>query len=112
MRHRLPQFDHLFGSDSYSAGYYSYLWSEVMDADAFNAFEEAGDVFDAKLAKRLHDHIYSAGGGQDLCATLYIAFRGRLPTTDALLAKRGLVTGLPPDRVAGCPASPLSAHPS
>jgi peptidyl-dipeptidase Dcp len=74
----------------YAAGYYSYLWSEVMDADAFHAFEEAGDVFDAKLARRLHDHIYSAGGSHDAAAA-YIAFRGRLPATQALLEGRGLV---------------------
>ena len=88
MRHRIPHFQHIMGG--YAAGYYSYLWSEVMDADAFNAFEEAGDVFDAKLAKRLHDHIYSAGGSHD-AAQAYIAFRGRLPATRALLEGRGLV---------------------
>ncbi len=60
MRHRIPHFQHIMGG--YAAGYYSYLWSEVMDADAFQAFEEAGDVFDPKLARRLHDNIYSAGG--------------------------------------------------
>ena len=63
MRHRIPHFQHIMGG--YAAGYYSYLWSEVMDADAFQAFEETGDMFDAKLAKRLHDHIYSAGGNHD-----------------------------------------------
>jgi peptidyl-dipeptidase Dcp len=87
MRHRLPHFQHIIGG--YAAGYYSYLWSEVMDADAFRAFEERGDVFDAATAKRLHDCIYAAGGTQDP-ADAYIAFRGRLPTIDALLAKRGL----------------------
>ena len=88
MRHRIPHFQHIMGG--YAAGYYSYLWSEVMDADAFHAFEEAGNVFDAKLAKRLHDHIYSAGGSHDAAAS-YIAFRGRLPATQALLEGRGLV---------------------
>jgi peptidyl-dipeptidase Dcp len=88
MRHRIPHFQHIIGG--YAAGYYSYLWSEVMDADAFHAFEEAGDVFDAKLAKRLYDHIYSAGGSHD-AAKAYIAFRGRLPATRALLEGRGLV---------------------
>jgi peptidyl-dipeptidase Dcp len=88
MRHRIPHFQHIMGG--YAAGYYSYLWSEVMDADAFLAFEEVGDVFDAKLAKRLHDHIYSAGGSHD-AAQAYIAFRGRLPATRALLEGRGLV---------------------
>ena len=88
MRHRIPHFQHIIGG--YAAGYYSYLWSEVMDADAFHAFEEAGDVFDAKLAKRLYDHIYSAGGSHD-AAEAYVAFRGRLPATQALLEGRGLV---------------------
>ncbi len=87
MRHRIPHFQHIMGG--YAAGYYSYLWSEVMDADAFEAFEEAGDVFNPKLARRLHDSIYSAGGRQDP-AEAYIAFRGRLPSTKALLEKRGL----------------------
>ena len=90
MRHRIPHFQHIMGG--YAAGYYSYLWSEVMDADAFKAFEETGDIFDPKLAKRLHDHIYSAGGSHD-SAKAYIAFRGRLPETQALLEKRGLVAG-------------------
>jgi peptidyl-dipeptidase Dcp len=88
MRHRIPHFQHIMGG--YAAGYYSYLWSEVMDADAFQAFEETGDVFDPKLARRLHDNIYSAGGRRD-AAVAYTAFRGRLPATDALLEKRGLV---------------------
>jgi peptidyl-dipeptidase Dcp len=87
MRHRIPHFQHIIGG--YAAGYYSYMWSEVMDADAFRAFEEADDVFDPKLARRLHDHIYSAGGRRDP-AEAYVAFRGRLPTTEALLEKRGL----------------------
>ena len=78
----------VFGS-RYAAGYYSYLWSEVLDADAFEAFEETGDVFDPALAKRLHDHVYSAGYRQDAAAA-YTAFRGRLPSVDALLRKRGL----------------------
>ena len=89
MRHRIPHFQHIMGG--YAAGYYSYLWSEVMDADAFQAFEDAGDVFDAKLARRLHDNIYSAGGRQDP-AEAYVGFRGRLPSTGALLEKRGLAT--------------------
>ena len=87
MRHRIPHFQHIIGG--YAAGYYSYMWSEVMDADAFRAFEEAGDVFDRTLAKKLHDYIYSAGGTQDP-ADAYKAFRGRLPTPQALLQKRGL----------------------
>jgi peptidyl-dipeptidase Dcp len=87
MRHRIPHFQHIIGG--YAAGYYSYMWSEVMDADAFAAFEEAGDIFDRRLAKKLHDNIYSAGGRRDPEAA-YKAFRGRLPTTRALLEKRGL----------------------
>lgn len=87
MRHRIPHFQHIMGG--YAAGYYSYLWSEVMDADAFRAFEESGHIFDAKLARRLHDHIYAAGGSRD-AADAYVAFRGRLPSTQALLDKRGL----------------------
>jgi peptidyl-dipeptidase Dcp len=87
MRHRIPHFQHIIGG--YAAGYYSYLWSEVMDADAFEAFEETGDIFDAKTARRLYDTIYSAGGRRDPAAA-YKAFRGRAPTSKALLAKRGL----------------------
>ncbi len=88
MRHRTPHFTHVF-SGGYSAGYYSYLWSEVMDADAFDAFTEAGDVFSAELAGRLKRYIYSAGDTRDP-AEAYALFRGRLPTPDALLEKRGL----------------------
>jgi len=89
MRHRIPHFAHVFSGEGYSAGYYSYMWSEVMDADAFKAFEEAGDVFDGHLADKLARHIYSAGGRQDP-ADAYKAFRGKLPGIDALLEKRGL----------------------
>jgi peptidyl-dipeptidase Dcp len=89
MRHRFPHFQHLFSGGGYAAGYYSYMWSEVMDADAFSAFEEAGDVFDPALSARLAEHIYAAGNRRDP-KEAYIAFRGRLPTPDALLAKRGL----------------------
>jgi peptidyl-dipeptidase Dcp len=87
MRHRIPHFQHIIGG--YASGYYSYMWSEVMDADAFSAFEEAGDIFDLKLAAKLHDHIYAAGGSRDP-AKLYKAFRGRQPKVQALLEKRGL----------------------
>lgn len=90
MRHRPPHFTHVFSGDGYAAGYYSYLWSEVLDADAFTAFEETGDVFDADTARRLRDFVYSAGYLREP-AEAYIAFRGRLPTSDALLKKRGLV---------------------
>jgi peptidyl-dipeptidase Dcp len=88
MRHRSPHFSHIF-SGGYAAGYYSYLWSEVLDADAFAAFKETGDVFDPATAKRLHDFIYSAGYRRDP-ADAYKSFRGRLPTSEALLRKRGL----------------------
>ncbi|MFN3673768.1 MAG: M3 family metallopeptidase, partial [Bosea sp. (in: a-proteobacteria)] len=89
MRHRTPHFAHVFSGDGYSAGYYSYLWSEVMDADAFNAFIETGDVFSPEVAERLKRYIYSAGDTRD-AAEAYRLFRGRLPTPDALLEKRGL----------------------
>jgi peptidyl-dipeptidase Dcp len=89
MRHRPQQFGHIFSGDYYASGYYSYMWSEVMDADAFGAFEEAGDIFDPATAKRLHDDIYSTGGSVDPDAA-YVAFRGREPEPDALLRRRGL----------------------
>jgi peptidyl-dipeptidase Dcp len=89
MRHRTPHFSHIFAGDGYAAGYYSYLWSEVLDADAFAAFEETGNVFDPELARRLYANIYSAGGRQDP-ADAYIGFRGRMPTIEPLLNKRGL----------------------
>ncbi|HQZ12903.1 MAG TPA: M3 family metallopeptidase [Devosia sp.] len=89
MRHRTPHFSHIFSGDGYASGYYSYLWSEVLDADAFEAFEETGNVFDPDLAKRLHDNVYSAGYRRD-AGEAYTAFRGKLPSADALLRKRGL----------------------
>jgi peptidyl-dipeptidase Dcp len=89
MRHATPQFAHVFSGDGYSAGYYSYMWSEVMDADAFAAFEEAGDPFDREVAARLERHILSAGGSAEAEA-LYTAFRGRMPGVEALLRGRGL----------------------
>jgi len=88
MRHRPPHFSHIFSGGGYASAYYSYMWSEVLDADAFAAFEETGDIFDPATAKRLRDSIYSAGGSQDP-ADAYKAFRGRLPSADALLRKRG-----------------------
>ncbi|MEM7545686.1 MAG: M3 family metallopeptidase [Pseudomonadota bacterium] len=91
MRHRTPHFAHVFSGDGYSAGYYSYMWSEVMDADAFDAFTDAGDPFDAATAERLSTAIYSAGGRQDP-EEAYKAFRGRLPEVTALLRQRGLDT--------------------
>jgi peptidyl-dipeptidase Dcp len=89
MRHAVPHFDHVFSGDGYSSGYYSYMWSEVMDADAFAAFRETGDVFDQGVAARLAEHVLSAGGSRD-AAELYVAFRGRLPGVEALLEQRGL----------------------
>jgi peptidyl-dipeptidase Dcp len=89
MRHRPTHFQHIFSGGGYAAAYYSYMWSEVLDADAFAAFEETGDVFDAATAKKLHDHVYAAGGTRDP-AELYVAFRGRLPSPAGLLKKRGL----------------------
>ncbi|MEX0971243.1 MAG: M3 family metallopeptidase [Paracoccaceae bacterium] len=88
MRHALPHFAHIFAGDGYASGYYSYMWSEVMDADAFEAFEETGDVFDAATAERLHTYILSAGGTRPAEAA-YTAFRGRMPEVEALLRGRG-----------------------
>lgn len=88
-RHRPQHFGHIFSGDGYAAGYYSYMWSEVMDADAFGAFEEAGDVFDAATAQRLKQAIYAAGGTRDPAAA-YMSFRGRMPEPEALLRRRGL----------------------
>jgi peptidyl-dipeptidase Dcp len=90
LRHRPTQFGHIFSGDHYASGYYSYMWSEVMDADAFGAFEEAGDIFDPATAKRLHDDIYSSGGSRDP-EDAYLAFRGREPEPEALLRRRGLL---------------------
>jgi len=89
MRHATPHFAHVFAGDGYSAGYYSYMWSEVMDADAFAAFEEAGDPFDAATAAKLERHVLAAGGS-DEAEALYVAFRGRMPGVEALLRGRGL----------------------
>ncbi|NPD16470.1 M3 family metallopeptidase [Xinfangfangia sp. D13-10-4-6] len=90
MRHATPQFSHVFSGDGYSSGYYSYMWSEVMDADAFAAFEETGDAFDPATAARLEKFILSAGGSQD-AESLYRQFRGSMPGVEALLRGRGLL---------------------
>ena len=90
MRHATPHFAHVFSGDGYSAGYYSYMWSEVMDADAFAAFEEAGDPFDPEVAARLERFILSAGGSEEAEA-LYLQFRGKMPGVEALLKGRGLL---------------------
>jgi peptidyl-dipeptidase Dcp len=92
MRHRLPQFNHLFSSDAYSAGYYSYLWSETMDADTWAAFEEAGNVWDPTTARRFASTLLSNGNVTDR-AEAYRAFRGRDPDVAALLRARGFPTG-------------------
>jgi len=92
MRHRLPQFNHLFSSDAYSAGYYSYLWSETMDADTWAAFEEAGNPFDKATAERFKATLLSTGNETDR-AEAYRAFRGRDPDVKALMRKRGFPTG-------------------
>ncbi|MBA69881.1 MAG: peptidase M3 [Rhizobiales bacterium] len=89
MRHRSPHFLHVFSGEGYSAGYYSYMWSEVLDADAFAAFEETGNPFDPEMAEKLKANIYSAGNSRDP-AELYTAFRGRMPTVEPMLAKKGL----------------------
>jgi peptidyl-dipeptidase Dcp len=89
MRHASPHFQHVFAGDGYSAGYYSYMWSEVLDADAFSAFEETGNVFDPATAKKLKDNVYSIGGAVDPEDT-YKAFRGKLPSPEAMLKKKGL----------------------
>ncbi len=90
MRHATPHFAHVFAGDGYSCGYYSYMWSEVMDADAFEAFEEAGGAFDRETAKSLEDNILSMGGTEE-AAELYTRFRGRLPGVEALLKGRDLL---------------------
>ena len=88
MRHATPHFQHIF-SGGYSAGYYSYMWSEVLDADAFSAFEETGDAFNGETARKLKDNIYSVGGAVDP-EDAYRAFRGKLPSPEAMLRKKGL----------------------
>jgi peptidyl-dipeptidase Dcp len=91
-RHAARHFGHIFSGDGYSAGYYAYLWAEVLDADGFKAFQEAGNVFDPALAAKLHTYIYSSGGTRDF-AESYRAFRGRDPRIEALLQGRGLLEG-------------------
>jgi len=88
LRHRLAHFQHLFAGGGYAAGYYAYLWAEVLEADGFAAFTETGNIYDPELARRLKE-IYSAGDTRDPME-LYRAFRGREPTIAALLAQRGL----------------------
>jgi peptidyl-dipeptidase Dcp len=102
MRHRLPHFGHLFNSDSYSAGYYSYLWADTLSADAFEAFTEAGGAYDKAVAKKLREHVFSIGNTIDP-AEGYRAFRGRDAKIDALMRRRGF---------GGAPSSSSPASPS
>ena len=90
MMHRLTHFRHLFAGDSYAAGYYVYMWAEVLDADAFDAFVEAGDPFDAPTAERLHRYVYSAGNTIEP-RDGYAAFRGRAASVEPMLRKKGLL---------------------
>ncbi len=90
LRHRLPHFSHLFSGSSYAAAYYVYLWAEVLDADAYDAFTEAGNPFDQATAQRLLKFIYSSGGTMPPMQA-YEAFRGRTPTVEPMLKKKGLV---------------------
>ena len=99
MRHRTPQFAHIFSSDSYSAGYYSYLWAEVLDHDAFKAFIDAGGPYDKGIAKRLHDDIMAIGNSVDP-GQAYRNFRGADPKIDGLLQARGFAL----------PAQPVSVE--
>ena len=90
MRHAISNFSHIFSGDGYSSGYYSYLWSEVMDSDAFEAFRERNDFFDKELSKSLESFIYSSGGSVEP-DKLYQSFRGRDPSIEPLLRGRGLI---------------------
>ncbi|HMO46281.1 MAG TPA: M3 family metallopeptidase [Rubrivivax sp.] len=90
MNHRLVHFQHLFSGSGYAAGYYVYLWAEVLDADGYEAFTEAGSPFDPKVAERLRRCIYASGNSVEPGAA-YAAFRGRAPTVEPLLRKRGLL---------------------
>ncbi len=89
LRHRPAHFQHIFAGSGYAAGYYTYLWAEVMEADAFEAFEEAGDIFDPGVAERLLRYVYSAGGSMKP-EEAYRGFRGRDPSVEPLMEKRGL----------------------
>jgi peptidyl-dipeptidase Dcp len=108
MRHRTPQFSHVFSSDGYSAGYYSYLWSVVLAADGFSAFTEAGGPYDKAVAARLRQHVYTVGNTVDP-AVGYRAFRGRDPKVDALMKQRGFPlagAAAPAKKPAGAKATP------
>ena len=90
MNHRLPHFQHLFAGSSYAAGYYVYLWAEVLDADAFDAFVEAGDPFDSAVASKLRQFIYSSGNSIEP-SSAYVSFRGRAASVEPMLRKKGLL---------------------
>jgi peptidyl-dipeptidase Dcp len=90
LNHRLPHFQHLFASSGYAAGYYVYLWAEVLDCDVYEAFAEAGDPFDRATAQRLLEHVYAAGDSVEPGAT-FEAFRGRPPRVEPMLRERGLI---------------------
>ena len=92
VRHRLPQFNHLFSSEAYSAGYYSYLWPETMDADTWAAFEETGNVWDKATADKFRTILLETGNETDR-KEAYKAFRGRDPDVNALFKRRGFPTG-------------------
>ena len=91
MRHEVPHFAHVFSGSGYASGYYSYMWSEVMEADAFSAFTEVNDPFDSRVAKSLEKNILAAGGSEEP-EILYANFRGRLPDPNAMIEARGLYT--------------------
>jgi peptidyl-dipeptidase Dcp len=90
LRHRLPHFGHLFQGGNYAAGYYVYMWAEVLDCDGYDAFVEAGNPFDPEIAERLRRYVYSSGGTLDP-ASAFRAFRGRDPVVGPMLASRGLI---------------------
>ena len=90
LRHRLPYFTHVFDG-GYASAYYSYLWSEVLDADAFEAFVDAGDIFDPTTARSFHEEILAKGNMRDPMES-FIAFRGRRPSGQALMRARALAT--------------------
>jgi peptidyl-dipeptidase Dcp len=90
INHRLVHFQHLFSGSGYAAGYYVYLWAEVLDADGYDAFVEAGSPFDPQVASALRRHVYAAGNSVEPGAA-YAAFRGREPSVQPLLKKRGLI---------------------
>ena len=97
MRHRLPHFGHLFASDAYSAGYYSYLWADTLSADAFEAFTEAGSPYDKSVAKKLREYVFSTGNSVDP-AESYRAFRGRDAGIEALMRRRGFAPAVQQQR--------------